>query len=145
MAYTAYKTWTVGEILTAAHMNAQVRDNGLLGPEALATADGEMWIATGANAGEMVAVMTSGNLLKHEYGGLELDISGVVVGDGFYGSGTGVITRRTAMTQVQAEAGTDTITRAVTAQRIKQAIDSLSTGLLSLSAVNFSRIRLFGH
>tara|TARA_Y100000310_G_scaffold334179_1_gene413310 strand:- start:11796 stop:12683 length:888 start_codon:yes stop_codon:yes gene_type:complete len=53
MAYTAYKTWTVGEILTAANMNAQVRDNGLLGPEALATADGELWVATAANAGQM--------------------------------------------------------------------------------------------
>ena len=53
MAYTAYKTWTVGEILTAANMNAQVRDNGLLGPEALATADSEVWVATAANAGQM--------------------------------------------------------------------------------------------
>ena len=61
MAYTAYKTWTVGEKLTAGNMNLQVRDNGLLGPEALATADGEVWIATGANAGEMVAVFNSSN------------------------------------------------------------------------------------
>ena len=53
MAYTAYKTWTVGEILTAGNMNAQVRDNGLLGPEALATADGEVWVATAANQGQM--------------------------------------------------------------------------------------------
>ena len=34
-------------------MNAQVRDNGLLGPEALATADGEIWVANAANAGAM--------------------------------------------------------------------------------------------
>ena len=72
MPYTAYKTWTVGEILTAGNMNAQVRDNGLLGPEALATADGEVWIATGANAGEMVAILNASNLLKRAYGGLEV-------------------------------------------------------------------------
>ena len=75
MAYTAYKTWTVGEILTAANMNAQVRDNGLLGPEALATADGEIWIATGANAGEMVAAFDSSNLLKRDRGGLEVALA----------------------------------------------------------------------
>ena len=91
MAYTAYKTWTVGEVLTAANMNAQVRDNGLLGPEALATADGEVWIATGANAGEMVAILDANNRLKHEYGGLEFNISAVAQGGIPRGTGSGTM------------------------------------------------------
>lgn len=105
-------------------MNAQVRDNGLLGPEALATADGEMWIATGANAGEMVSVMTAANLLKLEYGGLELDISNVSINDGFYGDGPGTTILIAQMSQALVEAGTDTRSRPVSALRIKQAIDN---------------------
>lgn len=89
MAYTAYKTWTVGEVLTAANMNAQVRDNGLLGPEALAAADGEMWIATAVNAGEMIVMVNSGNEIIHEQGGLEGDFS---AGDGLVQIKAGVTT-----------------------------------------------------
>ena len=128
MAYTAYKTWTVGEVLTAANMNAQVRDNGLLGPEALATADGEVWIATGVNAGEMVAILDASNFLKHEYGGLEFDLSAVTTGDGLYGQSSGVMGLETAMSQAQAEAGTDTQVRPVSALRVAQAIAALESG-----------------
>lgn len=32
MAFTDYKTWSVGETLTAANFNAQIRDNGLTMP-----------------------------------------------------------------------------------------------------------------
>jgi len=123
MAYTAYKTWTVGEVLTAANMNAQVRDNGLLGPEALATADGEVWIATGANAGEMVAILDSSNALKHEYGGLEADVSAITTGGTLVGQSAGVIGIETLMTQDIVEAGTDTQVRGVSALIIKQGID----------------------
>ena len=143
MSYTAYKTWTVGEILTAANMNAQVRENGLLGPEALATADGEVWIATGANAGEMVAILDSNNRLKHEYGGLEFDLSSVTTNDGIGGASAGVLEIKTPVSQAEAEAGTGTRFSLWSPARVKEAIDAL--GGLSLSAVNFAKIRLFGH
>ena len=126
MPYTAYATATVGQILTAAFWNAQVRDNGLLGPEALATADGEVWIATGANAGEMVAILQASNFLKLAYGGLEFDANAVTTGDAIVGQSAGLMGLETAMSQAQAEAGTETQVRGVTAQRIKQAIDALS-------------------
>ena len=134
MPYTAYKTWTVGEILTAANMNSQVRDNGLLGPEALATADGEVWIATGANAGEMVAVMDASNRLKLLYGGIEADISAITT-DGILrgtGAGTmGILANFSTVAQAEAEAGTATTDRRWTAQRVKQAIDALSGASLA--------------
>ena len=126
MAYTAYKTWTVGEIMTAANMNAQVRDNGLLGPEALATADGEVWIATGANAGEMVAILNSSNFLKHEYGGLEFDANTVTTNDGIGGASSGVLEIKVPVTQAEAEAGTNTRFSLWSSQRVKQAIDALA-------------------
>lgn len=126
MPYTAYATATVGQILTANFWNQQVRDNGLLGPEALATADGEVWIATAANAGEMVAILDASNQLKPLYGGAGIDLSGVVLGGSIAGSGSGTFGINTLMTQAQAEAGTDTVGRLVAALQVKQAIDVLA-------------------
>jgi len=127
MAYTAFKTFLVGEILTAATMNAQVSQNGLLGPVALATADGEVWIATGANAGEMVAILNSSNILKRANGGLEIDTSVAAAGDTLVAQDGTVWGLETAMSQAQAQAGSDTQVRGVSALRIKEAILSLAT------------------
>lgn len=128
MPYTAYKTWTVGEILTAANMNAQVRDNGLLGPEALATADGEVWIATGANAGEMVAILNSSNFLTHEFGGNEGDFSAITTNEVLGGASAGVLEIKAPPSQAEAEAGTNTRFSLWSSERVKQAIAALATG-----------------
>jgi hypothetical protein len=49
MPYTAYKTWTVGEILTASNMNIQVRDNGLEAGPAKVTTKGDILVAAALN------------------------------------------------------------------------------------------------
>jgi hypothetical protein len=49
MAWTAPKTWTVGEILTAANMNIQVRDNLLMTGPALVTTKGDILVAAALN------------------------------------------------------------------------------------------------
>jgi hypothetical protein len=129
MAYTAIPTITTGDVATAAWGNTYLKDNFAAGVPDIFTTDGDMAVGTGANAAERVAVMNASNLLKHETGGLELDISGVVAGDGFFGSGTGSVARNALVTQGQAEAGSDTTPRPWTALRVKQAIDALSAGL----------------
>lgn len=53
MAWTAPSTWVAGNVLTAAQMNQQVRDNLLQTAAALATAGGAsggLFVPTGANA-----------------------------------------------------------------------------------------------
>lgn len=125
MVYTVMSTQVTGYIVLATDWN-NIVNNFIASAIDIVTTDGDMVVATGADALERVAAMTAANLLKHEVGGLELDISGVVAGDGFYGSGAGTIGRNAAMTQAQAEAGTETEERPVTAQRIRQAIDALA-------------------
>lgn len=50
MAWTAPRTWTTGELVTAAIMNTHVRDNELETAPAKAAANLELFEATGANA-----------------------------------------------------------------------------------------------
>ena len=80
MAWTAPATATVGQILTANFMNAQLRDNMLQTAPALITADGEMVIGTAANALKALDVMGALDVFLHEVGGLEADVSAY---DGF--------------------------------------------------------------
>lgn len=66
MAYTSPRTWVVGEVLTAALLNVQLRDN-------------------------LLAIATTGGLLKHEAGGVEVDISAITTGGILYGASAGVM------------------------------------------------------
>ncbi len=50
MPWTAPRTWTTGEIVTAAMMNTHVRDNLLETAPAKAVAAGDLFYATGMNA-----------------------------------------------------------------------------------------------
>jgi hypothetical protein len=50
MVWQAPITWTVGQTVTAAQLNAQIRDNMNLAPAALATTAGSFFVATGTNA-----------------------------------------------------------------------------------------------
>lgn len=63
MAFTAYRNWVVGETLTAALLNAQIRDNGNLTPAALATTKGDTFVATAANAVTRLGVGSDGRVL----------------------------------------------------------------------------------
>ena len=65
MAYTSPRTWSTGEVVTAALMNTHLRDN-------------------------LLALATTGGLLLHEAGGMESDISGVAAGGIMRGTGSGV-------------------------------------------------------
>jgi len=141
MAWTTPRTWVTGEVVTAILLNPHLRDNLVQTAPFHVTTDGDMLVATGANALERVAVMDASNRWLQERGGLEADLSTVTTGDILAGQSAGVVGLETAMSQAEAEAGTDTQVRGVTAERIKQAIDALDAGLLS--AVAFSRIRLF--
>jgi len=128
MAYNAIPTITTGDVATASWGNTYLKDNFAAGVPDIFTADGEVAIGTGANAAEAVAILDSSNRLTHEYGGMEFDASGVTTGDTVVGQSSGVIGLETAMTQGQAEAGSDTQVRGVTAERIAQAIAALAAG-----------------
>ena len=58
MAWTAPRTWTTGEIVTAALMNAQIRDNMLETAPAKTAAAGDLYYGTAANA---IAALTAGS------------------------------------------------------------------------------------
>tara|TARA_Y100000310_G_scaffold291725_1_gene319881 strand:+ start:4022 stop:4423 length:402 start_codon:yes stop_codon:yes gene_type:complete len=126
MAWTAPRTYVTGELVTAAILNADVRDNLLQTAPALVTTDGDIVAATAANALKRLAAM-SGDVFLHEVGGLEFDASAVTTGDTIVGQSAGVMGLETAMSQAEAEAGTDTQVRGVTAERIAQAIAAQGT------------------
>jgi hypothetical protein len=64
MAWTAPRTWVTDEVVSASQLNTHVRDNLLETAPAKATASGELFEATGANAlqatNNPVAVMVWG-------------------------------------------------------------------------------------
>ena len=129
MAYTVVPTITTGDVATAAWGNTHIKDNFDAGVPDIFTTDGDMAVATGANAAERVAVMNASNLLIHEVGGVEANISAITT-DGILrgtGSGTmGILADFATVGQSEAEAGTATTDRRWTSQRVKQAIDALS-------------------
>jgi hypothetical protein len=145
MTYTAVPTITTGDVATAAWGNTYIKNNFAAGVPDIITADSEVIIGTGANAVEVVAILDSNNRLKHEYGGLEFDASGVTTGDTVVGQSSGVIGLETAMTQGQAQAGTDTQVRGVTALRIKEAITALGLSSPMTANLNMAAYLLVGN
>ena len=98
-------------------------------------ADGSIVVGDGTTAPVALAAFTSSiGTLKHESGGVEANISAVTTGDLIVGSALGAMALNTAMTQAQAEAGTDTTVRGVTAERIKQAINALGASSAATQA-----------
>lgn len=65
IAYTTPLTAVSNATLTAAQWNASVRDNLLTTAPALATASGQLWVSTAANAGAM-RVPTGGTVAASE-------------------------------------------------------------------------------
>lgn len=64
MAWTAPRTWVTGEIVTAAYLNSNVRDNLLETAPAKATAAGDIFVATASNAIKRVAVGGAGSVVS---------------------------------------------------------------------------------
>jgi len=127
MAYTVVPTITTGDVATAAWGNTHIKDNFAAGVPDLMAADGDIVVGSAANTAVALAAFTSSTGdLKHEAGGLEFDASAVTTGDTIVGQSSGVMGLETAMSQAQAEAGTDTQVRGITAERVKQAIDALT-------------------
>lgn len=124
-----------GYVITDDDWNILV-NNFKAGALAAFTTDGDIFIATGANAGERVAAFNASNQLKRTAGGLETDTSVAAAGDTLVaqdGTDWGV---ETAMSQAQAEAGTDQQVRGVTAERISQAITAIGVGSITLRGSN---------
>lgn len=63
MAWTAPRTWVTGEVVTAALLNAHLRDNLLETPTAKVTTAGDIVYATGANAMARLAAGTTSQFL----------------------------------------------------------------------------------
>lgn len=116
MAWTAPRTWTTGEVVTAAILNTHVRDNltalgtmidatnGLTADavlsgngtgevKQLALTDGQFahGNASGVLAALQLIVSTASPVLRHEVGGIEADISAVAKGGIVAGTGTGTM------------------------------------------------------
>jgi len=130
MAYSTPSTRATGYVVLATNWNELV-NNFLAGSNEAFTTDGDMWVATGAEAGERVAVMDASNLIKHEVGGWELDISALTTNDAVGGASSGVAEIKTPVTQAEAEAGTGTRFSLWSPQRWKQALDALAGGALT--------------
>lgn len=64
MAWTAPRTWTTGELVTAALLNTHVRDNLLESAAAKVTTAGDLVYATGANALARLPKGTAAQVLK---------------------------------------------------------------------------------
>lgn len=127
MTYTIVPTITTGDLATAAWGNTHIKDNFAAGVPDLFTTLGDVAIATASNAAKRLNAFNASDLLLHEVGGLEFDASAITTGGIVVGQSAGVMGIETPMTQAQAEAGTDTQVRGVTAERLKQSIDALSS------------------
>ncbi len=141
MAYSAMDIEVAGYVITASDWN-KIPNNFALTLPGLVDADGQIAVATGANATKKLLAMDSSDTFIHEVGGLEADVSTISTGDILVGQSAGVIGIETPMTQAQAEAGSETQVRGVTAERLKQAVDSL--GIIPLTQASFARISVWG-
>jgi len=83
-------TQVTGYVVTASDWN-EIVNNFIAGATDAMTADGDIWVGTGANAGVKLAAFTSSTgTLKHESGGLELDISAITTGGMLIGASAGL-------------------------------------------------------
>ena len=143
MVWTTPGTAVVGQIYTASWYNLQTRDNLREAAPAKVTTLGDIVVATGANTLKRLPALTAADLLKHEVGGLELNIAGVVRGQLIVGNANGALVLLGApstgemllgksgapgleysagpMTNAIVDAGSDDELRATTAAYLKRA------------------------
>lgn len=85
MAWTAPRTWVTAEVVTAAQMNAHIRDNFLETAPAKVTTTGQMVYSTGANALAALTLGASGVHLGSTAAGLPAwKTTGGFTGDASY-------------------------------------------------------------
>lgn len=90
MAHVVMGTQVTGYVVTASDWN-EIVGNFIAGATDAMTAAGDIWVGTGANAGVKLAAFTSSTgTLKHESGGIELDISAITTGGMLIGASAGV-------------------------------------------------------
>ena len=90
MAHTVMGTQVTGYVVTASDWN-EIVNNFIAGATDAMTANGDIWVGTGANAGVKLAAFTSSTgTLKHESGGLEFDASAITTGGLLIGNSAGV-------------------------------------------------------
>jgi len=133
VAFTTVPTITTGDVATAAWGNTYIKDNFDASGIALVTTDGDMVVATASKVMKRLAAFT-GDLLLHEIGGLESDVS---AGDGFVeikGGSTTVIKSKLDATTAPGVSNDNTEGYAigsvwidVTGDNVYQAVD-VSTG-----------------
>ena len=126
MAWTTPKTWASGYVVLAADLNTHLRDNLNMTAPALVTTDGDIVVATAANALKRLNATGSGDTFIHEVGAWELDISALTTNDTVGGASAGVAEIKVPVTQAEAEGGTNTRFSLWSAARVKQAIQALA-------------------
>jgi len=77
MALTAFRTWVTGELVTAAMMNQQIRDNG--NAIWVGTTAGDMDYYTGATGKARLPIGTAGQVLKVNSGATAPEWGGAIV------------------------------------------------------------------
>ena len=119
-----YTDKNAGDVILAADLNALSDDtiDPTLGHDHEGTEGTKLSAANAFYAG----------VLAHERGGIGADISPIMTGDIIVGQSSGVAGLETAMSQAQAEAGTEHQVRGVTAERIKQAIAALGAVTMTI-------------
>jgi hypothetical protein len=127
MAFTSIPTVSTGDIATAAWANTYLKNNFAETAPGLVGADGELVVATAANALKKLTAF-SGDLLLHELGAWELNISALTTNDTVGGASAGVAEIKTPVTQAEAEAGSNTRFSLWSSLRVKQAIAALAAG-----------------
>mgnify|MGYP001616542960 FL=1 len=68
MAFTAWRTWTTNELVSAALLNAQIRDNGIAGVPDIFTTAGDIAYATAADTAARLGIGTALQLLRTNAG-----------------------------------------------------------------------------
>ncbi len=133
--YTDPDIEVAGYVITQVDWNILV-NNFKAGDLAAFTTLGDVFIATGANAGKRAALMNSSDLVIQEVGGIEADISAIVAGGILRGTGTGtfgILGKGNALEVLRVNAGATDLEYAVVSSDVNK------------SAVSFANIRLFGH
>lgn len=128
MAYTVMSTQVTGYVVTASDWN-EIVNNFIAGVPDIFTTDGDIAIADASNSAVRLAAFTSSTgQLKHERGGIEIDISGVATGGVLAGASAGVWAIVTTGTDALINTGTDTTARLWSAANLKAGIDTHATG-----------------
>jgi len=139
MAWTAPRTWVTSEVVTAAHLNAHVRDNLLETAPAKATTNGGIFVATGANAiAERVRGFTAGD--GNYVGTGSSDDTYLSLDSGSWGSGATVSVAVTTGTSALVIYGANLLAQSVAT--VETTISYRITGATSVAVSDVWAVRM---